>query len=115
MAYRDYLGGLEPGLLRRIDETQSEIDWVRTASGSDLLNLATDQLGLKELVGVADKMTAEQLGNLPHESLRELFQSYCQPGTGTADVLADQVQLCRAFNNPRQVTETIAGCFSGCI
>lgn len=107
MAYRDYLEGLEPGLLRRIDEAQAEIDWVRKASGSDLLNLATDQLGLKELAGVADDLTAVELGNLDSADLRERLAPHFAPGTSTAADLADQIQLCRAFADPRQVTEEV--------
>ena len=76
MPYRDYLQGLAPGLLHRIDEAQQEIDWIRNASGPDLLNLATDQLGFKNLSGIADGMTAVQLGNLDSATLRERLRPH---------------------------------------
>jgi hypothetical protein len=109
MSYQVILSGLDPSLLQRIDEAQAEIDWLRGASGSDLLKLATDQLGLKELAGVAGDLTAVELGDLEHGILRKLFQLRFPPGTSTADDLADQVQLCRAFANPDEVTELVAG------
>jgi hypothetical protein len=109
MSYLSKLSGLDPSLLRRIEDTQADIDWLRSASGSDLLKLATDQFGLKELKGVADDLTAVELGNLEHSDLRELLRSHFPPGTSTADELADQIQLCRAFANPYEVTERVAG------
>lgn len=108
MNYRDLLTGLDPALLARIDESQREIDWVRTSSGDDLLSLATDQLGLKALQGVASELSAVELGNLKHDALLQLLVPHFAPGTNTAEDLADQVQLCRAFANPAAVTELVA-------
>ncbi len=108
MGYLSRLSGLDPSLLQRIEAAQAEIDWLRGASGGDLLKLATDQSGLKELAGVAHDLSAVELGNLDHGSLRELLQKHFSPGTSFADELADQVQLCRAFANPYEVTGQIA-------
>jgi hypothetical protein len=108
MPYRENLAGLDSALLGRIEEAQHEIDWLRKASGSELLKLATDQQGLKELVDVSGHLTAVELGNLPHSVLLDLFRPHYNPGTSTAAELADQVQLCRAFANPREVTDQVA-------
>lgn len=91
-----------------MDEAQTEIEWLRKASGSDLVDLATDQLGLKPLAGVAADMSAVELGNLEHEKLLELLDPLFRKGTCSASDLADQIQLCRAFAKPTAVTEAIA-------
>lgn len=108
MSYRKNLIGLKPELLDRIDTAQKEIDWLRQATGPDLLKLATDQLKLKELNGVVDHMTAVELGNLEHRKLLDIFEPHFESGTNSAEDLADQVQLCRAFSNPAEVTKWIA-------
>jgi hypothetical protein len=108
MTYHRKLQALAPELLHRIEQAQQEIDWLRSASGDDLLRLATDQNGLKPLEGIASHLTAVELGNLERSSLLEFLASYFAPGTSTAADLADQIQLCRAFANPLQVTERVA-------
>ncbi len=108
MAYLDRLTALNPALRARIQEAQRELDWVREASGNDLLRLSTDTLGLKQLDGVADAYTAVQLGNLDRGALRELLLPHYPAGTSTVDDLADQVQLCRAFADPTAATAMIS-------
>lgn len=108
MTYQSKLVGLDPILRQRIDAAQNEIDWLRSASGADLLKLATDQLGLKQLEGVVDDLTAVELGNLERGELLYIFQARFAAGTSTAEDLADQVQLCRAFANPAEATGKIA-------
>lgn len=108
MGYRDNLTALDPTLLARIDAAQTEIDWLRGASGADLLELATDQLGLKTLPGVVDHLSALEVGNLERAELLDLFAAHFTPGTSTADDLADQVQLCRAFADPGAATRLVA-------
>lgn len=115
MTYRDKITGLDSVLLRRIDEAHAELNWLRNASGNDLLKLATDELGLKELTGVADELTAIELGNLERAELLDLVQPHFPAGTSTADDLADQIQLCRAFANPNAVIELVAGWVEGSI
>lgn len=108
MSYQAHLSGLSQDLRQRILAAQEEIDWVRSASGSDLLRLATDQLGLKELADVADDLSAVDLGDLERGDLLDLLEPHFPSGTSTAEDLADQVQLCRAFADPQAVTRTIA-------
>jgi hypothetical protein len=108
MMYRDRLTGLDKELLTRVDAAHREILWLRDASAADLLKLATDQLGLKPLVNVAKNLTAVELGDLPRAKLLELLEGPFDAGTSTADDLADQVQLCRAFADPRRVTDSVA-------
>lgn len=109
MSYRNHIQSINPALLERIDQAQAEINWVRGATGADLLMLATDELGLKALPSdVAEDLSAVEFGNLGRGELVEIFAPHFQPGTNTAADLADQVQLCRAFSNPREVTEKVA-------
>jgi hypothetical protein len=108
MSYLNRLTSLHPALLGRIEEAQRELDWVRAASGDDLLRLATDTLGLKQLGGIADAYTAVELGDLDRGALRELLSPHYPAGTSTADDLADQVQLCRAFADPTAATAMIS-------
>ena len=94
MTYRDRLSGLNPRVLTRIDETQLEVDWIRSATAQQLLDLATDQLGLKPLTNVAlPHQTALELGNLTRAELFNLLEPHFDSGTSTAKDLADQVQL----------------------
>jgi hypothetical protein len=108
MSYRHRLISLDPALLTRIDAAQREIDWIRSASGRDLLRLATDQLGLKELSGAVDHLTGIELGNLKRAELLDLLSPHFTAGTSTAEDLADQVQLCRAFADPEAATGLVA-------
>lgn len=108
MTYMDNLVGMNPNLLARIKKTQQDIDWIRSASGVDLLELATDQLGLKPVSAVASDLTALELGNKSRSELLELLEPKFDAGTSTASDLADQIQLCRAFADPRAVTRRVA-------
>lgn len=108
MSYRDNLTDFDPTLLARIEAAQAEIDWLRAASGAELLELATNQLGLKAIPGVVDHLSAVELGNLERAALIDVFSTHFMPGTSTADDLADQVQLCRAFANPGAATRLVA-------
>lgn len=109
MKYRDRLVGLEPELLRKIDTAQAEIDWLRNASGQDLLRLATDQLGLRPIPDLGADVTAVAFGNLEHGALLRLLEGRFARGTTTAEDLADQVQLNRAFADPQTVTDLVVG------
>jgi hypothetical protein len=108
MGYLDKLGGLEPNLLSRIKTAQQELDWIRQATGADLLRLATDELRLQPVAGVVDHLSAVQLGDLERGHLLALLRPIFAPGTSTAEDLADQIQLCRAFADPRGVTDFIS-------
>ncbi|MGP5635157.1 hypothetical protein ACTXOW_01395 [Corynebacterium variabile] len=108
MSYRDKLSGLNKDLLSRIDQTQSEIDWLRNASGCDLLDMATDSLNYRPIKGVAEDYSAVEFGNLSRGELGELLSPFFVPGTQSVEDLCDQVYLCRAFANPRLVTEKIS-------
>ena len=64
MSYLDGLSEINPDLLARIEQTHRDIEWIRGASGQDLLNLAADQLGLRPLDGVVADLSAVEVGNL---------------------------------------------------
>jgi hypothetical protein len=103
-----HLDALDPELRDRISAAQLEIEWIRQATAKDLLDVATEQLGLKPLVGVAQGMSAVELGDLRRAELLRLLERNYPVGTGTAEDLADQIQLCRAFADPPSVTRWIA-------
>ncbi len=103
------LKGLNPQVLARLKEAQDEIDWLRNASALDLVNLAASQLGLKEIKGIGDGLSAIDFGNIEHGELLRLIEPHFEQGTSVAEDLADQIQLCRAFGDPSSVTKDIAG------
>jgi len=94
-------------LRQRIERAQEEIDWLRTSSGQDLLDMATEKLNLRDMPGLAEGFSAQDFGDLQRSALLDLFIPYFPAGTGTAGDLADQVQLCRAFADPSGVTDQV--------
>jgi hypothetical protein len=115
MSYQEGLREINPALLARIKQTHQDIEWIRAASGPDLLNLAADQLGLRPLDGVFANLSAVEVGNLSRAELLALLESHYPAGTSTASDLADQVQLCRAFANPAEVTRKVANLVEGSV
>lgn len=111
VAWPGILDELSPSLAERILQTQASLDWLRAASGRDLFNLACQELGLDaEAVGYPfdPAFTAMDLGNVRHADLAGVLIEHFPPGTGMAETLADQIQLCRAFVNPKEVTDRLA-------
>lgn len=101
---------LSPDLAGRITESQAQIDWLRRASGEDLYVLACQELGLDPTAvpyPFDPAWTAIDLGNVRHGDLAETLSSVFPAGTPMAETLADQIQLCRAFANPKVVTERL--------
>ncbi len=105
---RRQLSSLDATLLSRIRQANEEIEWIRQASGRDLAHLACHALGIQSIDRVFSERTAIELGNLGRAELLAEIRSCFEPGTATADDLADQIQLCRAFADPRVITEYIA-------
>src|SRR5262245_32000775 len=101
--------GLHPQLLARMKQAQDELDWVENASARDLVTLAASQLRFDQATADAapSDMSAFDFGNLPHRVLADVFTPLFPTGTSLADDLADQVQLCRAFNDPPQVLDLL--------
>ena len=115
MSYLDGLSEINPDLLARIEQTHRDIEWIRGASGQDLLNLAADQLGLRPLDGVVADLSAVEVGNLSRAELLALLEPHYPSGTSTASDLADQIQLCRAFADPAEVTRKVANLVEGSV
>lgn len=103
-----HLDGLDPGLLSAIEQSEAEIRWLREASADDLVDMARGALGLAGFRSPFAHMNAVELGNTPHGVLLERLAPVFEPGTSTAADLADQIQLQRAFVDPRAVTDSIA-------
>ena len=102
-----HLSSLDPDLRGRIRQAGEEIGWIRLASAEDLLGRACDALGIKPVGHVFESMTAVDLGNLSRAEILSEIDGHFEPGTSTAGDLADQIQLCRAFDNPGAVTKYI--------
>jgi hypothetical protein len=105
MSWLERLSGLDPGLLARIGKAEKEIVWVREASGEDLFARALGILELKLTRCPFGDVTAVELGNMPRVALVAELEPHFEPGTATASDLADQIQLCRAFEDPHSVME----------
>lgn len=102
-----HLSSLDSDLRGRIRQAGEEIEWIRSASAEDLLGRACDALGIKSIGRVFESMTAVDLGNLSRAEILSEIEDHFEPGTSTAGDLADQIQLCRAFENPGAVTKYI--------
>jgi hypothetical protein len=102
-----HLGGLDPDFLDRIRLAEEQIAWVRDSSAKDLFDLAMRTMGLAPIQCPFRDMTAAQLGDTPSATLVAELEPCFEPGMATASDLADQIQLCRAFADPRSVTDTV--------
>ncbi|MDR2381638.1 MAG: hypothetical protein LBE08_10795 [Bifidobacteriaceae bacterium] len=107
MSYQEHLALLNLDLRQRIEQAQEEVDWLRAASGQDLLDMATERLNLRDMPGLAEGLSAQEFGDLHRSELLNLFIPYFPAGTSTAGDLADQIQLCRAFADPSGVTAQV--------
>lgn len=105
---RRHLEGLDPEFLGVIEKAAAEIGWLRQASANDLFETAREALMLTRLENPFAGMSAVELGDTPHGVLIERLAPMFESGTGTAADLADQIQLQRAFSEPRAVTDAIA-------
>lgn len=105
--YWRHLSSLDSGLLSRVRQASEEIEWIRLASAADLLGRACDALGIRPLGRAFEGMTAVELGDLGRAEVLSEIEDHFEPGTSTAGDLADQIQLCRAFDDPGAVTEYI--------
>jgi hypothetical protein len=101
------LAGLTPLLTRRIRATQAAIEWVREASAEDLLDLACTSLGIASIASPFGDLSAVDLGDMPRHALIERLSESFPSGTGVAADLADQIQLCRAFEDPAGATAMV--------
>lgn len=108
MKYLTTLQGFPDSLLSEIMNAQEEMDWLRRASAQDLVDLAATQLGVERVPDMPQDLTARQLGNLRTPELLDLLEPFYLEGTSTARDLADQIQICRAFSNPEEVTDHVA-------
>ncbi|RAX15983.1 hypothetical protein DC347_15560 [Pseudarthrobacter sp. AG30] len=86
-------------------KTTADLEWLESASARDLLSMACGHLKLDaSIVALAPADTnALSFGNTPHEELQTLFAPHFPAGTDVAADLADEVQLCRAFAEPRLI------------
>jgi hypothetical protein len=107
MSWLESIQSLDSQLLRRIEQAQREIEWVRGVGAQDLFKMALNQLGLATIECPFGDMTAVELGNTLRADLLAEIEDYFPPGTATASDLADQIQLCRAFANPCAVTTVV--------
>ncbi len=101
------LAGLAPVLLQRIGAAQAAIEWVREASAAELLDLACASLGIASIASPFGDLSAVDLGDMPRHALIERLSESFPSGTGVAADLADQVQLCRAFEDPVGATAMV--------
>jgi len=102
------LADLDSVLVASMRKAEAEIEWVRQRSGRDLLALSCETLGIHPPDDVFIGMSAVELGNMPRAALLDELTPRFEPGTATAEDLADQIQLTRAFANPRAATDYIA-------
>lgn len=105
---REGFSSLDDELLSRIRRADEEIEWIRRAPAEDLVDLACRTLGIRPVDNVFSSTTAVELGNLERAEVLSEVRGHFEPGTATADDLADQIQLCRAFADPRAVTDYVA-------
>jgi len=103
------LSGLDKEFRARLEETQSELDWVESATGSDLISLACRSLRIDptEISKAGERFTAVELGDRSHSELVDSFSSYFPAGTSLAQELADEVQLRRAFSDPDPILNIV--------
>lgn len=85
-----------------------DIEWIRQASAGDLVTLACDTLGIRNIEWVFAGMSAVELGDLGRAEVVRKISDHFEPGTTTAEDLANQIQLHRAFADPRSATNYIA-------
>lgn len=107
MSFEQRLQGLHPGLLARIAQAQAEIAWIRDSSARDLFELAMTTLGLAPIECPFGKIGAVELGDIPSAALLHQLEPHFERGTATAADVADQIQLCRAFADPRSATAAV--------
>jgi len=105
---RQRLSSLDPKLLSRIRRANEEIEWIRRASASELVDRACDALSIRSIGRAFTEMTAVELGDLSRTEVLSGLRGFFEPGTATAEDLADQIQLCRAFANPQEATGYVA-------
>jgi hypothetical protein len=99
---------IDPVLVRELTRAWGEMEWIRNATGQDLLAEACRRLHLQVPAGLFAGLTAMQVGNLGRQELLAALEPLFERGTVTASDLADQIQLCRAFADPGAVTDYIA-------
>src|SRR5487761_1077901 len=94
----------------RIRRARDELRWIESASATELLRRAAEELGVVVDAArvVPECMSALELGNVPHSELAAMFRAHFQPGTSIPDELADQVQLCRALDDPAKVAASVS-------
>lgn len=100
---------LHPDLKARIRAADEEVRWLRAADANALLRLAADALKVEPppeapFAGIG----AVDFANLARAELVSRLAPRYEPGTSTAEDLADQVQLCRAFGDPSGATSLVA-------
>jgi hypothetical protein len=101
---------LSAELRARIQRARNELAWVDSAGAAELLERAADDLGVVVDATriVTEGMSALELGNMTHAELVGKFRPHFQPGTSIPGELADQVQLCRAFEDPAKVVASVS-------
>lgn len=107
-SYDKHIEEVEPALRASVHSTHRQLEWIRKASGQDLLNLAAETVGVSGVGDLAGELTAIELGNLSHQDLTHRFAPAFPAGTTLASELADQVQLCRAFADPSAAADSVA-------
>jgi len=109
--------GLPSELRTRMVAADTELHWIETATASELIMLAAQELGVTvNMRMVAPKsMSALELGDQSHSQLLKLFEPHFPKGTSLAWDMADQVQLCRAFSNPTGVVDSIKNKVGGTV
>lgn len=105
---RTHFSSLDPILLSRIQQADEEIEWIRRASAGELVDRACGALRIHSIDGAFTRMSAVELGDLSRAEVLSEIGGFFEPGTATAEDLADQIQLCRAFANPREATDYVA-------
>lgn len=106
-SFYDKLTGLDPTLLGDIRRAEESVKWIREATGAELLELAAEDIRVLPPLKVVETMSAMELGNLSRSDLVAMLSPCFEDGTSTAVDLADQVQLRRAFGDPRSVTQWV--------
>jgi hypothetical protein len=104
----DRFAGLDPSVLGDMERADDEIRWIRESTADDLLALASKQLGTVKIESPFRGMNAVELGNLRRADLLEHLEERFEAGTTTAEDLADQIQLSRAFADPRAAAAYVA-------